>query len=57
MYAKDGAESAKDTSVLKWLLDSGVDTSIRDHRGKTVTEYCIENNEMRSLDAINMYIS
>ena len=57
MYAKDGAERAKDTSVLKWLLDSGVDTSMRDQRGKTVTEYCMENNETRSLHMINMYIS
>jgi methionyl-tRNA formyltransferase len=57
MYAKDGAERAKDTSVLKWLLDAGADTAMRDQRGKTVMDYCMENDETRSLNIINQYIS
>lgn len=52
MYAKDGAEYTQDLSVLQWLLDHGINPKIKDDRGKTVVDYCKQNNQLFSLSYI-----
>jgi len=56
MYAKDGVELAKDPAVLHRLLDLGCDPNVQDARGKTVIDYCLENNESFSLEIIRNHI-
>ena len=55
MYAKDGAERMQDLSVLQWLLSHGANPKIKDDRGKTVVDYCKQNNQLFSLNCIGDY--
>lgn len=55
MYAKDGAERAKDLTVLQWLLENGADIEAVDQRGKTVIDYCLENDQQFTLDCLRAH--
>lgn len=56
MYAKSAYSVYKDSEILNLLLKLDVSILKKDYAGKSVIDYCIENNEVDEMNFIKGYL-